>query len=122
MRRNSPLTAIAGFVLAAIMLAAGGLLLWGSTYTHNMVHNQLAQQQVYFPPKAAFAHPKAGSEITPSMIPTVSRYAGQQVLTGAQAKVYANNFIAVHLSAMPYRGVYAKISAAALAAPSNAKV
>lgn len=58
MRRNSHLTAIAGFVLSAILLAAGGLLLWGSTYTHNMVHNQLAAQQIYFPPKAAFVHPK----------------------------------------------------------------
>jgi len=58
MRRNSPLAAIAGFALAAILLAAGGLLLWGSTYTHNMVHNQLAAQQIFFPPKAAFAHPR----------------------------------------------------------------
>src|SRR5919108_1091623 len=122
MRRNSHLTAIAGFVLAAILLAAGGLLLWGSTYTHNMVHNQLAAQKIYFPPKAAFAHPQAGGEITPSMIPSVSRYAGQQLLTGQQAKVYADDFIAVHLAEMPYSGLYAKISAAALANPSNAKL
>ncbi|MGH3070125.1 MAG: hypothetical protein ACRDOH_11245 [Streptosporangiaceae bacterium] len=40
--------------------------------------------------------------------------------TGAQAKVYADDFIAVHLSEMPYGGVYAKISAAAQAAPGNA--
>src|SRR5919108_3796729 len=113
MRRNSHLTAIAGFVLAAILLAAGGLLLWGSTYTHNMVHNQLAAQKIYFPPKAAFAHPQAGGEITPSMIPSVSQYAGQQLLTGQQAKVYADDFIAVHLSQLPFGGVYSKVSAAA---------
>src|SRR5437773_4938116 len=122
MRRNSPLTAIAGFALAAILLAAGGLLLWGSTYTHNMVHNQLAAQKIYFPPKAVFAHPKAGTEITPSMIPSVSQYAGQQLLTGAQAKTYANDFIAVHLSEMPYHGVYSKISAASLANPKNTQL
>src|SRR6202007_3440171 len=114
MRRNSHLTAIAGFALSAILLVAGGLLLWGSTYTHNMVHNQLAAQQIYFPPKAAFAHPKAGSEITPSMIPSVSQYAGQQLLTGPQAKAYADQFIAAHLSEMPYGGLYSKISAASL--------
>jgi len=45
MRRNTHLAVIAGFVLSAVLLAAGGLLLWGSTYTHNMVHNQLAAQQ-----------------------------------------------------------------------------
>src|SRR5206468_6766911 len=122
MRRNSHLTAIAGFALAAILLAAGGLLLWGSTYTHNMVHNQLAAQKIYFPPKAAFAHPKAGTEITPSMIPSVSKYAGQQLVTGEQAQAYADHFIAVHLSEMPYGGVYAKISAAAMAKPNDAKL
>ena len=50
------------------------------------------------------------------MIPSVSQYAGQQLLTGPQAKVYADDFIAVHLSEMPYNGVYSKISAAAMAA------
>ena len=122
MRRNSHLTAIAGFALAAILLAAGGLLLWGSTYTHNMVHNQLAAQQIYFPPKAAFAHPKAGTEITPSMIPSVSQYAGQQLVTGQQAESYADNFIAVHITNMTGGKTYAQLSAASLAQPNNTKL
>ena len=122
MRRNSHLAAIAGFVLSAILLAAGGLLLWGSTYTHNMVHNQLAEQQIYFPPKAAFAHPKAGGEITPSMIPSVSQYAGQQLVTGQQAQSYADNFIAVHITNMTGGQTYAQLSAKALANPDNTKL
>src|SRR5213079_3604345 len=122
MRRNSHLTAIAGFVMAAILLAAGGLLLWGSTYTHNMVHNQLAAQKIYFPPKAAFAHPQAGGEITPSMIPSVSQYAGQQLVTGQQAQSYADNFIAVHISNMTGGQTYAQLSAKALANPDNTKI
>ena len=122
MRRNSHLAAIAGFALAAILLAAGGLLLWGSTYTHNMVHNQLAAQQIYFPPKAAFAHPKAGTEITPSMIPSVSQYAGQQLVTGQQAQSYADNFIAVHIANMTGGQTYAQLSAKALAQPDNTKL
>ena len=122
MRRNSHLTVIAGFVLAAILLAAGGLLLWGSTYTHNMVHNQLAAQQIYFPPKAAFAHPKAGTEITPSMIPSVSQYAGQQLVTGQQAQSYADNFIAVHITNMTGGQTYAQLSSAALANPNDTKL
>jgi hypothetical protein len=85
-------------------------------------NEQLAQLQIYFPQKAAFAHAKTGTEVTPSMIPSVSQYAGQQVLTGAQAKTYSNDFIAVHLSEMPYGGVYSKISAAAIAQPTNAKL
>jgi hypothetical protein len=122
MRRNSHLTAIAGFVMAAILLAAGGLLLWGSTYTHNMVHNQLAAQKIYFPPKAAFAHPKAGTEITPSMIPSVSQYAGQQLVTGQQAQSYADNFIGVHITNMTGGKTYAQLSAASLAQPDNTKL
>jgi hypothetical protein len=56
------------------------------------------------------------------MIPSVSQYAGQQLLTGQQAMVYANDFIKVHLSEMPYGGVYSKASAAALKDPKNAQL
>ena len=101
---------------------AGGLLLWGSTYTHNMVHNQLAAQQIFFPPKAAFAHPKAGTEITPSMVPSVSQYAGQQLVTGQQAQSYADNFIAVHITTMTGGQTYAQLSSQALANPNDAKL
>ena len=116
------LASAGGIVAVVAFLIAGGLLLWGHSFVNSNVHNQLAQQQVYFPPKAAFAHPKAGSEITPSMIPSVSQFAGKQLLTGPQAKVYADDFIAVHLSEMPYGGLYSKISAAALANPKNTQL
>jgi len=122
MRRNSHLAVIAGFALSAVLFVAGGLLLWGSTYTHNMVHNQLAAQQIYFPPQAAFAHPQAGTEITPSMIPSVSQYAGQQLVTGQQAQSYADNFIAVHIANMTGGKTYAQLSSAALANPNDAKL
>ena len=73
MRRNSrTLLAAVSAALAAVLLIAGGLLLWGSAYVHNTVQGQLAAQQITFPPAAAFAHAKAGSEITPNMIPSVS--------------------------------------------------
>ncbi|MCU1492141.1 MAG: hypothetical protein JWM85_3546 [Acidimicrobiaceae bacterium] len=108
-----------GMVFVAVLLVAGSLLTWGTNYINSNVHNQLAAQQIFFPPAAAFAHAKVGTEITPSMIPSVSQYAGQQLTTGAQAGAYANNFIAVHLSEMPYGGVYSKASAAALANPKS---
>src|SRR5271167_391549 len=114
------LASAGGAVVVVVLLVAGGLLLWGSSFTHSNVHKQLAQQQIYFPPKAAFEHAKAGTEITPAMIPSVSQYAGQQLLTGPQAEAYANHFIAIHLSEMPYGGVYSKISAAAMTQPKNA--
>jgi hypothetical protein len=121
MRRTTSgvIAKFAGFAVAAILVAAGGLLLWGSTYVHNTVHNQLAAQQVFFPPKAAFAHAKAGTEITPSMIPSVSQYAGQQLLTGQQAEAYADHFIAVHIQEMAGGKTYSQLSAASLAQPKN---
>jgi hypothetical protein len=116
------LTSVVGLIVMIVLLAAGALLFWGHDYVNSNVRTQLAEQHIYFPPKAAFAHAKPGTEITPSMIPSVSQYAGEQLLTGPQAKAYADDFIAVHLSEMPYGGVYASISAAARANPGNARL
>jgi hypothetical protein len=122
MRRNKfdKLLGTAGVSLGVILLAVGGLLVWGSSYIHNQVTNQLAAQKVYFPPASAFAHPKAGTEITPSMIPSVSQYAGQQLLTGPQAEVYADHFIAVHLQEIGAGKTYSQLSAESMAHPTNA--
>jgi len=109
-----------GLALAVALLAASGLALWGSAYVHNTVQSQLSAQKIYFPPQAAFAHPKAGTEITPSMIPSVSQYAGQQLLTGQQAEAYADHFIAVHLTEIGGGKTYAQLSTAAMAQPNNA--
>jgi len=111
-----------GISLGVIMLAAGGLLLWGSTYVHNTVTSQLSSQQIYFPPAAAFAHPKAGTEITPNMIPSVSQYAGQQLLTGQQAEAYADHFIAQHVYDMSGGKTYSQLSTEAIAQPNNAQL
>lgn len=111
-----------GVVLTVALLAAGALLMWGYSFANNNVHNQLAMQQITFPTRAAFAQAKPGTEVTPGMIPYLEKYAGEQVLTGAQAEAYADHFIAVHLSEMPYGGVYSKVSTAARENPTNAKL
>jgi len=111
-----------GAVLVVVLLAAGGLGLWGYSFANSNVHNQLSQQQITFPPASAFAHAKVGTEITPSMIPSVSQYAGQQLTTGSQAEVYANDFIAVHLKEIGGGQTYAQLSAASIANPTNAKL
>jgi hypothetical protein len=108
-----------GASLAVVLLAAGGLLLWGSAYIHNTVQGQLAAQDITFPSASAFAHAKAGTEITPSMIPSVSQYAGQQLLTGQQAEAWADHFIAVHISEMGGGKTYSQLSAESLADPGN---
>ncbi len=120
MRRKTfdTLLTFGGVVLTVVLVVAGSLLLWGHNFTQSNVRSQLAQQQVFFPTAAQLAHPNGG-EITVAMQKTLGPYAGQQVLTGAQAKAYADDFIAVHLSKMPYHGVYSQVSAAAKAAPKG---
>ena len=113
------LVSAGGLIVVVVLVVAGALLMWAQSFTSSSVHNQLAHQQIYFPPAAAFAHAKPGTEITPGMKPYLLQYAGQQLLTGAQAEAYADHFIAVHLSEMPYGGVYATISAKALASPNS---
>ena len=102
-----------GAGLTVVLLAAGALGLWGYNYANTNVHNQLAMQQITFPAagSSALASPKIG--------PYLNKYAGQQLLTGQQAEAYADHFIAVHLSEMPFGGVYSKASAAAQADPKN---
>ena len=119
-RKVFDVLASAGGALIVIMLVvAGSLLMVGYTFANNNVHSQLAEQQITFPPAAAFAHPVAGSEITPSMVGTVSKYAGQELTTGQQAQVYANDFIAVHLQEIGGGQTYAQLSAKAMALPKG---
>src|SRR5690242_16945321 len=93
MRRKTfdALLTTGGLVLAAVLIVAGALLTWAHTFVHNEVRSQLAQQQIFIP--------KAGSpEIaSPQISPYLSKYAGQQLLTGPQAKAYADHYINVHL-------------------------
>lgn len=113
------LVSIGGVLMVVVLVVAGALLMVGYSFANSNVHNQLAEQQIVFPPQAAFAHPKAGSEITPSMIPSVSQYAGQELTTGAQAQVYADDFIAVHLQEIGGGKTYAQLSQAALSLPKG---
>ncbi len=46
-------------------------------------------------------------------------YAGQPMTTGAQAKAYADHFIAVHLGLIGKGKTYSQLSAASLAQPKN---
>ena len=112
------LASVGGVVVVIVLAVAGSLLMVGYSFANNYVHTQLAEQQITFPTAAAFAHPD-GQEITKSMIPSVSQYAGQQLLTGQQAEVYANDFIAVHLQGIGGGKTYSQLSAAALALPKG---
>ena len=109
------LVSSSGLIVALVLLGVGGLLVWGHVFIDNQVHNQLAAQKIFFPPKGSDA--TAGPQFA-----AMRQYAGQQLVTGAQAETYANHFIAVHLSEVAGGKTYAQVSSAALADPANTKL
>jgi hypothetical protein len=113
------LLSVGGALIVVVLVVAGSLLMVGYNFANNNVHSQLTEQQITFPSQPAFAHPVGGGEITPSMIGTVSKFAGQQLTTGQQAQVYANDFIAVHLNEIGGGQTYSQLSAKAMALPKG---
>jgi hypothetical protein len=101
-----------GLALAALLVTAGALLAWGHNFVSTEVHNQLAAQKIFFPPAGSEA--TAGDEFAP-----MRQYAGQQLTTGDQAKVYANSFIAIHLSEVADGKTYAELSTLSRDDPTN---
>ncbi len=106
------LVSSAGLIVAIVLLAAGGLMVWGQVFINHQVRDQLSSQKIFFPPKGSPA-------IAGAQFAAMQKYAGQQLTTGAQAQTYANHFIAVHLSEVAGGKTYAQVSAAALADPTN---
>jgi hypothetical protein len=117
MRRKTfdALATTVGLVLAVILLAAGGLMLWGSSFVNSQVHNQLAAQKIVFPANGSPA-------IKAPEFAAMHQYAGQLMTTGAQAEVYADHFIAVHLTEIAGGQTYAQLSGKALTQPKNLKL
>ncbi|HZC40810.1 MAG TPA: hypothetical protein VE343_09060 [Streptosporangiaceae bacterium] len=120
MRRRTfdALASIAGLLLAAVLLAGGGLLLWGHSFVNGQVHSQLAAQKIVFPGTGSPEFKALPAADASAMRP----YAGQLMATGAQAHAYADHFIAVHLREMSGGKTYSQLSAAALAQPRNTKL
>ena len=117
MRRRTfdALATTVGLVLAVILLAAGGLMLWGHSFVDSQVHNQLAAQKIVFPANNSPA-------IKAPEFAAMHQYAGQLMTNGAQAEVYADHFIANHLTEIAGGQTYAQLSAKALANPNDAKL
>jgi hypothetical protein len=91
-----------GLVLAVVLLVAGGLLTYGHSFVSNQVHDQLAQEKIFIPP--------VGPALAdPAIKPYLTKYAGQQLTTGAQAEAYADHFIKVHVNALSGGKTYAQL-------------
>jgi hypothetical protein len=94
---------------------AGALLTFGSTFIGGQVHDQLAAQKIYFP--VADSPAVAGDEFA-----AMRQYGGQLMTTGAQAEVYANDFIGNHLKHVADGKTYAELSSESNANPDDTEL
>jgi hypothetical protein len=90
------LTSIAT-VAAVGMIVVGVLAVIGGHYDKQVVRDQLAPQKIFFPKTATN--------------PGLAAYAGQQVLTGKQAKLYAQKQIGVDETKVAGGKTYSQVSA-----------
>jgi len=95
LRKITSLTPIAAGAAAA-MIALGIVSIVGGSYDHSVVRNQLAPQKIFFPKPATY--------------PNLKPYAGQQVLTGTQARVFANDQLGPDMNRIAGGKTYSQVS------------
>lgn len=109
------LISYSGLVFAVVLIISAGALYFTHDFIHGEVNKQLSEQKIFFP--------KSGTEAINGLPAAdkaaVEKYAGQQLLTGAQAKTYADHFINAHLDKIGGGKSYAELSSAAQANPSD---
>lgn len=95
LNRITSLTPIAAGA-AAGMIVLGVVSIIGGSYDHEVVRNQLGPQKITFPQPAEYANLK--------------QYEGQQVLTGAQARAYAEDQLGPDLNKVAGGKTYSQVS------------
>ena len=105
----------AGVLFAVVLIVAGFLLMWARNFSYDNVRHQLSEQKVSFPAKA---------EMTPAELkdPELVKHAGQEVLDGHQAEIFANHYIGLHLKGIANGMTYSEASDASRANPSDTKL
>ena len=104
-------------VLVLVFGFCAGFLFWGAGFVNGMVRDELVAQKIQFP---AASEIRAGGALDPAEFPAeIRNYAGQPLDTGDKARVYANDFIGLHLAKVANGKTYAEVSAASQADPKN---
>jgi hypothetical protein len=88
-----------GAVATVVFLVAGGLLTWGSSFADDYVGDELAAQNISFPPAEALI--EEGRQ-------DLARFGGEQVTTGEHAEAYAS-FIGGHVANIADGQTYAEL-------------
>jgi len=95
-----------GLLLAVVLLVAGGLLTYASSFVADNVEQQLSQQDITMPAQAAIA--KMSAEDQAALKPWAD---GQTKMTnGDQAKAFADHYILVHMNSASNNRTYEEVS------------
>ena len=88
-----------GVITTVVLLAAGGLVMWGANFSDDYVHRELSSQNVFFPDREALE-----AEGRDDLV----EYAGEQVTTGKQAEAYSS-YIDGHLQGIADGKTYSEV-------------
>jgi hypothetical protein len=94
-------------ILVLVLGGASLFLISEGNFVNQTIHDQLAAQQINFP---AADQVKAGGALDPAEFPAEIRaQAGNQVLTGEQARIYGQDFIGIHMTKVAGGKTYSQI-------------
>lgn len=111
------IASIIGLMLAVILIAAGAMLQWGGNFANNNVKEQLVSQKVTFPAADSGSFKALPEKDQKAIAP----YAGMDLTTGDQARVFADNYIWVHMQGIAGGKVYEEVSGEFMAASAQLK-
>ena len=106
-RTFDKMVTVVGVGLSVFLFVAAALMNWGYSFTNNTVKTQLSAQQITMP--SATGNAKEDASTTAFF----KNNGGKLMTNGKQAQMYADHYIAFHLSGMP---TYAAASGANRAA------
>jgi hypothetical protein len=94
-----------GLLLVAVLLVAGGLLTWASSFVGNEVNDQFSAQHITMPTSQTGL-----ADLPAADRAALQKYSGQKLTTGPQAKAYANHYIQVHMNEASGGQTYSEVS------------
>lgn len=96
-QRFDRIVSVSGLIMAVVIAAAGALLLWGGTFAHDTVTEELTSQKISFAADAA------------ELPPELASYAGVAVVDGPTAQAYSD-LVAVHMQGIGGGKTYSEVS------------
>lgn len=104
-----------GLALVVVLLGAGGLLTWASTFIGDQVNDQLTMQDITMPEGEALGG------LSKADVSALEQYAGSVLDSGPEAKAYADHYILAHMNSSSDGRTYQQVSSEFLALDDEAK-